>query len=93
MRPQLGMKPTSEMEAPLTESTARRRVRRLRVAPAQDKRRSRLLAAAGLESPSSATRKAALERWSAKEIRLLPRLEGRDIPPCRLSRIRLLVAD
>ena len=36
---------------------------------------------------------AALEQWSAKEICLLPRLEGRDIPPRHLSRIRLLVAD
>ena len=34
-----------------------------------------------------------LERWSAKAIRLLPRLMGRDIPPRRLSRIRLSVAD
>ena len=38
-------------------------------------------------------RKAALEQWSAKEIRLLPRLEGRDIPPRHLSRIRLSAAD
>ena len=75
------------------ESTPRRPARRLRAAPARGKTRSRLLAAAGLVSPSSATRKAALERWSAKAIRLLPRLGGRDIPPRRLSHIRLSVAD
>ena len=43
--------------------------------------------------PSSATGKAALGRWSAKAIRLLPRLVGRDIPPRRLSHIQLSVAD
>ena len=76
----------------LAKTKARHPGRRL-VASAIEEIRSRLLAAAGLVSPSSATRKAALERWSAKEIRLLPRLEGRDVPPRPLSRIRPLVAD
>ena len=93
MRPQPGMKPTSELESPLVESTARRRVCRLRVAPEQDKRRSRLLAAAGLALPSSATQKATPEEWSDEATCLLLRLAGKDIPPCRLSSIRLSVAD
>ena len=87
------MKPVPELEAPLAESTALRRVRRLRVAPVQDKRRSRLLAVAGLESPSSTTQKAVPEVWNNEATRLLLHLVGRDIPPRLLSRIRLLVAD
>ena len=59
----------------------------------QDKRRSRLLAAVRLESPSSAMQKATLELWSDEATRLLLRLVGRDIPPRRLSRIRLSAAD
>ena len=82
MRPQNNMKLAPTLRVlPRAESTPRHPGRRLRAAPAQGKTMSRLLAAPGLGSPSSATRKAALEQWSAKEIRLLPRLEGRDIPP------------
>ena len=87
------MKPAPALRVlPHAESTPRHPGRRLRAAPDQEKTRGRLLAAAGLGSPSSATRKAALEQWSAKEIRVLPGLKGRDIPPRRLSRIRLSVA-
>ena len=93
MRPQPGMKPTSELEAPLAKSTAQRRVRRLRVAPVQDKRRSRLLAAAGLVSPSSAMQKAAPEEWSDEATCRLLYLAGKDILPRRLSSIRLSAAD
>ena len=75
------------------ENTPRHPGRRLRAAPAQGKTRSRLLAAAGLESPSSATQKAARELWNDEATRLLLRLMGRDIPPRRLSRIRLSAAD
>ena len=77
---------------PHAENMPRPPGHRLRAVPAQGKTRSWLLAAAELESPSSATRKAALEQWSAKAIRLLPRLMGRDVPPRHLSRIRLSVA-
>ena len=59
----------------------------------QDKKRSRLLAAVGLGSPSSATQKAAPELWNDEAIRLLPRLVGRDILPRCLSRIRLSATD
>ena len=94
MRPQNGMKPAHALRVlPRAESTLRHPGRRLRAAPVQGKTRSQLQATAGLESPSSATQKAALEQWSANAIRLLPHLEGRDVPPRRLSRIRLLVAD
>ena len=93
MRPQPGMKPTPELEAPLAESMTRRRVRRLRVAPVRDKRRSRKPAAAGLILPSSATQKAALEEWSGEVTCRLLRLAGKDILPRRLSSIRLSAAD
>ena len=69
------------------------RVCRLRVAPEPDKRRSRLLAAAGLALPLSVMQKAAPEEWNDEAICLLPRLVGRDIPPRRLLRIRLSAAD
>ena len=52
-----------------------------------------MLAAVGLGSPARATQKAAPELWNDEAIRLLPRLVGRDIPPRRMLRIRLLVAD
>ena len=94
MRPQSGMKPAPALKVlPHAESTARHPGRRLQAAPAQEKTRSRLLAAAGLGSPSSATQKAAPELWNDEAIRLLPRLMGRDTPPRRLLRIRLSVAD
>ena len=59
----------------------------------RDKRRSRLLAAAGLALPSSATQKAVPEEWNNKATCLLLRLAGKDIPPRRLSSIRLEAAD
>ena len=78
---------------PHAESKAQRHERRLRAEPAQGKKRSRLPVAVGLESPSSATQKVALELSSDEVIRLLLRLVGRDIPPRCLSRIRLSASD
>ena len=94
MRPQSGMKPMPVLEVlPHAKSTVRHHERRLRATPTQDKKRSRLLTAVGLGSPSSVTQKVAPELWNDEAIRLLPRLVGRDIPPRRLSRIRLSAAD
>ena len=88
------MKPVPVLKVlPHAESMARRRVRQLRVALVQVKRRSRLLAAAGVVLPSSATQKAAPEEWSDEATCLLLRLAGKDILPRRLSSIRLLAAD
>ena len=88
------MKPTPALRVlPHAENTPRHPGRRLQAALAQGKTRSQLLAAAGLGSPLSATQKAAPELWNDKAIRLLPRLVGRDIPPRRMSRIRLSVTD
>ena len=88
------MKPAPALRVlPHAENMPRHPGHRLQAAPAQGKTRSRLLAAAGLESPSSATRKAALKRWKAKEICLLPHLEERDVSLRRLSRTRLLATD
>ena len=88
------MTPTPALEVlPHAESMVRCPGHRLLAAPMQDKKRSRLLAAVGLESPSSATLKAALELWNDEATRLLLRLVGRDIPPRHLSRIRLSAAD
>ena len=88
MQSHSGTKPTPARKAlPRAESTARRHVRRLRAVLVRDKRRSRLLAAAGLESPLSAMEKAALQVWNDEAIFILLRLVGRDIPPRRLLRI------
>ena len=88
------MKPASTLKAlSHAESMMQRHEHRLQVAPAPGKKRIRLLVAVGLESPSSATQKAALEVWNDEATRLLLRLVGRDIPPCRLSRIRLSATD
>ena len=65
---------------PHTESTPRSPGRRPRAAPAQEKTRSRLLAAAGLGSPLSATQKAAPERWNDKAIHLPPPPRGERYP-------------
>src|SRR4051812_36689957 len=77
---------------PRAESTVRRLERRLQATPMQEKQKSRLSVAAGLESPSSVTHKAVLGLWSGEASRILLRLVGRDIPPHHLSRIRLSAA-
>ena len=88
------MKPVSVLKVlPRAKSTMQRPERRLRATPAQGKKRSRLPAAAGLESPSSVTQKAALELWSGGPTRLLLCLVGRDILLHRLSHIRLSEAE
>ena len=88
------MKPAPALRVlPHAENTPRHPGRRLQAAPAQGKTRSRLPAAAGLALPSSATRKAALERLNTKEICLLPRPEEKDASLRRLSRIRLSATD
>ena len=77
------MKPAPALRVlPHAENTPRHPGRRLQAAPAQGKTRSRLLAAAGLGSPLSATQKAAPERWNDKAIRLPPsRGERYPTPP------------
>ena len=88
------MKPVSAPKVlPHAESTVRCPERRLQATLAQGKKRSRLPAAAGIESPSSVTQKAALELWSGGATRLLLHLMGRDIPPYRMSRIQLSAAE
>ena len=84
------MKPAPALRVlPHAENTPRHPGRRLQTTSAQEKKGSRLLAAVGLGSLSSATRKAAPELWNDEAIRLLPHLVGRDIPPRFLLRIRL----
>ena len=77
---------------PIARITARHLGHRL-VVPAEDEAMSRRRAEAERAFPSSVTKTTALELWSDEAIRLLLRLVGRDTPPCRLSRIRLSMAD